>query len=319
MTTESAFVIELPEGHLAIHDLTVGAAAPDAPMVLAVHGITANGLSWQRIADEVHHRHGAGAVRFLAPDLRGRGDSRSAPAPFGLATHAADLASIASVFAAAPVLVGHSMGAFVSALAADLHPGRFASVVLVDGGLAFPVAPDLDVDAALKAVIGPAMDRLSMRFADPAAYLDFWGRHPALGPVLRGPACEAARRYIEHDLVRDGGANSGGDDAGHGDGLWRSTCSLAAVRADGADVLADPRAHAAVRLLARRGVPIDLLWARRGLLDEPQGLYDEGRLAALGVPEEVRVTAVDANHYDIVLGDVGVTAVADAIDRHLAA
>ena len=68
MTTESAFVIELPEGHLAIHDLTVGAAAPDAPEVLAVHGITANGLSWQRVADEVHHRHGPGAVRFLAPD-----------------------------------------------------------------------------------------------------------------------------------------------------------------------------------------------------------------------------------------------------------
>ena len=292
MTTESAFVIELPEGHLAIHDLTVGAAAPDAPVVLAVHGITANGLSWQRVADEVHHRHGPGAVRFLAPDLRGRGDSRSAPGPFGLETHAADLTSIASIFAAAPVLVGHSMGAFVSALAADL-----------------------DIDATLKAVIGPAMDRLSMRFADPAAYLDFWGRHPALGPVLRGAGGEAARRYIEHDLVRDGGS----DGADESDGPWRSTCSLAAVRADGADVLADPQTHAAVRNLAERGMPVDLLWARRGLLDEPQGLYDAARLAALDVPEAVRVTEVDANHYDIVLGDVGVTAVADAIDRHLAA
>ena len=315
MTTESAFVIELPEGHLAIHDLTVGAAAPDAPVVLAVHGITANGLSWQRVADEVHHRHGPGAVRFLAPDLRGRGDSRSAPGPFGLETHAADLTSIASIFAAAPVLVGHSMGAFVSALAADLHPQRFASVVLVDGGLAFPVAADLDIDATLKAVIGPAMDRLSMRFADPAAYLDFWGRHPALGPVLRGPAGEAARRYIEHDLVRDGGS----DGADESDGPWRSTCSLAAVRADGADVLADRQTHAAVRNVAERGVAVDLLWARRGLLDEPQGLYDAARLAALDVPESVRVTEVDANHYDIVLGDVGVMAVADAIDRHLAA
>ncbi|WP_404387137.1 alpha/beta hydrolase [Humibacillus xanthopallidus] len=325
MTTESAFVIELPEGHLAIHDLTVGAAAPDAPVVLAVHGITANGLSWQRVADEVHHRHGPGAVRFLAPDLRGRGDSRSAPGPYGLATHAADLASIASIFAAAPVLVGHSMGAFVSALAADLHPGRFAGVVLVDGGLAFPVAADLDIDATLRAVIGPAMDRLSMRFADPAAYLDFWGRHPALGPVLRGPAGEAARLYITHDLVDasedDSGDAAAGDGAGDGDGdgRWRSSCSLEAVRADGADVLSDPQTHAAVRRLAGRGVPVDLLWARRGLLDEPQGLYDDARLAALDVPETVRVTEVDANHYDIVLGDVGVAAVADAIDRHLAA
>jgi pimeloyl-ACP methyl ester carboxylesterase len=305
VSTESTFVIELPQGHLAIHDLTVGTAEPDAPVVLAVHGITANGLSWQRVADEVDRRHGPGAVRFLAPDLRGRGDSRSAPGPYGLATHAADLASIASVFAAAPVLVGHSMGAFVAALAADLHRDRFSGVVLVDGGLAFPVAPDLDIDATLKAVIGPAMDRLSMRFADPAAYLDFWAQHPALGPVLRGPGGEAARRYIEHDLVEDSS------------GQWRSTCVLEAVRADGADVLADPQAHAAVGHLAERGVPVELLWARRGLLDEPQGLYDEGRLAALNVPQQVRVTEVDANHYDIVLGEGGVSAVVDAIDRQL--
>ena len=52
-TTPSAFVIELPEGSLAIHDLSVGTPAPDAPVVLAVHGITANGLSWRRVADEV--------------------------------------------------------------------------------------------------------------------------------------------------------------------------------------------------------------------------------------------------------------------------
>jgi pimeloyl-ACP methyl ester carboxylesterase len=305
VSTESTFVIELPQGHLAIHDLTVGTAEPDAPVVLAVHGITANGLSWQRVADEVDRRHGSGAVRFLAPDLRGRGDSRSAPGPFGLATHAADLASIASVFAAAPVLVGHSMGAFVAALAADLHPDRFSGAVLVDGGLAFPVAPDLDIDATLQAVIGPAMDRLSMRFADPAAYLDFWAQHPALGPVLRGPGGDAARRYIEHDLVEAG--------SGH----WRSTCVLEAVRADGADGLADPQAHAAVSHLAESGVPVELLWARRGLLDEPQGLYDEGRLAALHVPQQVGVTEVDANHYDIVLGERGVSAVVDAIDRQL--
>ena len=38
----------------------------------------------------------------------------------------------------------------------------------------------LDIDAALHAVIGPAMARLSMRFADAEAYLDFWREHPAL-------------------------------------------------------------------------------------------------------------------------------------------
>jgi pimeloyl-ACP methyl ester carboxylesterase len=308
--TDPQFVIELPEGSLAIHDLTVGEARPDAPVVLAVHGITANGLSWQRVADEVHRRYGAGAIRFLAPDLRGRGASRSAPAPYGLAAHVEDLTSIASVFGAEPLLVGHSMGAFIAALAGATHPERFRGVVLVDGGLAFPAPEGLDIDAALEAVIGPAMARLTLRFDSAEAYLDFWQAHPALGPALRGEAGEAVRRYVLHDLVP-------AVEAPH---QLRSSCVLDAVRADGADVLADAATHAAVCRCVERGVPVDFIWASRGLLDEAQGLYDEDRLARLELPSEVVVTHVaDANHYTVILDEAGTRSIVDAIDRQLGA
>ncbi len=73
----------------------------------------------------------------------------------------------------------------------------------------------------------------------------------------------------------------------------------------------------ALRTAVADGVGAELVWARRGLLDEPQGLYDEGRLAALDLPDGVRTTEVDANHYDVILGDRGVAAVADALDRQL--
>lgn len=305
MTTEPAFVMELPVGSVAIHDLTVGTPADDAPVVLAVHGITANGLSWREVADEVDRRHGS-AVRFLAPDLRGRAASAAAAGPYGLQTHVADLATIASIFGAQPVLVGHSMGAFIAGLAVATHRDRFAGAVLVDGGLAFPAPEGLDIDAALKAVIGPAMDRLSMRFASPAAYVEFWSEHPALGPALRGPAGDALRAYLEHDLVP-------------ADGQWRSSCVIEAVRADGADVLTDAETHGAVARAAADGTGMDFVWAHRGLLDEAQGLYDKDRLAALGVPDEVTVQDVDANHYTVILEEPGVTAIADAIDRRLAA
>ena len=62
---------------------------------------------------------------------------------------------------------------------------------------------------------------------------------------------------------------------------------------------------------------MELVWAHRGLMDEPQGLYDPARLAALGLPEALRTTDVDANHYSVVLEDAGVTAVADAVERML--
>lgn len=307
--TDPGFVIELPEGSLAIHDLTVGEVREDAPVVIAVHGITANGLSWQRVADEIDRRHGSGAVRFLAPDLRGRAASRTAPGPYGLASHVEDLTSIASVFGAEPLLVGHSMGAFIAALAGATHPERFRGVVLVDGGLAFPAPAGLDIDATLQAVIGPAMERLRMRFPSEAAYVEFWQAHPALGPVLRGEAGEAVRRYVLHDLVRVA------DDPEE----YASSCVLDAVRADGADVLADQATHAAVRRCLELGIPVEFIWASRGLLDEPQGLYDDARIAALDVPPSVPMTRVDdANHYSVILEKAGIQAIADAIDRQLA-
>ncbi len=57
-----------------------------------------------------------------------------------------------------------------------------------------------------------------------------------------------------------------------------------------------------------------LLWAARGLMDERQGLYDEGRLAALDVPPRVRVRHVgDTNHYDVLLADAAVDVLAEEL------
>ncbi len=293
---------------LAVHDLSVGEPAGDAPVVVAVHGITANGLSWTRVAEEIARRRGPGSVRVLAPDLRGRGDSRAVAGPYGVAAHADDVLAIADALGSRPVLVGHSMGAFVVALAAARGPERVAGVALVDGGLAFPVPAGLDVDAALQAVIGPAMARLGMRFASPNAYVDFWRRHPAVGPTLDGPRGRAVRRFLLHDLVP----------AEHANGEWVSSCVLAAVRADGAGILADAEVHGAAAKAVAAGVPVELLWAERGLMDEPQGLYDEQRLAALGLPATIRVTPVPAvNHYTVVFADPGVAVVVDAVERLL--
>jgi pimeloyl-ACP methyl ester carboxylesterase len=301
MTAASrSFEVEVAGGRLVVHELAAG--RPDGPTVLAVHGITANALMWQPLADALAARHPD--VRVVAPDLRGRADSRDVVGGAGLAVHARDLLATARQLGVRPLLLGHSMGAFVKGLTAATEPDAVTGAVLVDGGLAFPAPPGLDIDAALQAVIGPAMERLSLRFADLDAYVDFWAKHPALGPLLDGPAGGAVRRYLAHDLVRS-------------DSEWVSSCRLDVVRADGADVLVDAASHAAVGRAVRAGVPMELLWSARGLLDEPQGLYDEGRLAALEVPDDVRVTGVDANHYSVVLAEPGLSAVADAVERLL--
>jgi pimeloyl-ACP methyl ester carboxylesterase len=300
------FRIELPERSLDVHDVSVGDPEPQAPVVVAVHGITANGLSWLCVAGELFRRRGPGSVRFLAPDLRGRACSRAASGPYGLSTHADDVLAIADVFGARPVLVGHSMGAFVTALASSRAPDRLAGSVLIDGGFAFPPPAGLDIDAALTAIIGPAMTRLSMRFRSPEAYLDFWRAHPALGPVLDGPQGPEVRRYVLHDLVETE------------DRQWVSSCVLEAIRADGADTLAHEETHAGAAKAVAAGLPTEFLWAARGFQNEPEGLYDDGRIAALSLPPEVRVTPLeDVNHYSAVFAPEGTAAVVDAIERRL--
>ena len=93
---------------------------------------------------------------------------------------------------------------------------------------------------------------------------------------------------------------------------------LAAVRADGRGMLVHPLLSGAVRAAVEAGVPMELLWAPRGLFDEPQGMYDEERLAVLGLPEALRVTQVpDTNHFSILLGAEGIAAIGDAVERHL--
>ena len=262
----------------------------DGPVVLAAHGITANALSWSLVAE-----HLGGACSLVAPDLRGRAGSTAVPGPYGMATHAADLVAVLDALEVGEVtIVGHSMGAFVAAVAALRYPERVRELVLVDGGVGFPAPPGADLDTVLQAVIGPAMQRLQMTFPSLDAYLDFWRPHPA----LRGDWSPQLEEYLARDLI--GKAPT-----------FRSSCALDAVRSDGGEVLRGEEALGAVH---RMQAPATLLWAERGLLDQPQGLYDDQRLAQAALPGSVRVVPVrDVNHYSVLLSARGAAVVAEHV------
>ncbi|RBY80958.1 alpha/beta hydrolase [Geodermatophilus sp. TF02-6] len=284
-------------GELAV--LHWAADAPGAPIAVLVHGITGNAMAWARVAGAL-----AGEFEVVAPDLRGRAASAGLPGPYGIEAHAADVAALLDRFGAdrdagadAAVLVGHSMGAFVAALAAaGTARDRVHGLVLVDGGLAFPQPPGADLDAMLSAVLGPALDRLSMTFPDLAAVRAFWAQHPAVGPWVDVPSVAA---YLARDVQGEPPA-------------LRSACVPEAVRVDGGDVLLNERVLEATADLP---VPATLLWAARGLLDQTPGLYDEGRLAQLGLePSGITAREVpDTNHYSIIWAPRGVEAVAAAV------
>ena len=294
--------LEVPVAGGSLH---VGVAGPEpgtpgVPVVLAVHGITGSHRSWAGVA-----RHLGDAATFLAPDLRGRGESTRVGEPFGLAAHVADLLAVLDhAGCARAVLAGHSMGAYIVARFAAAAPDRLSAAVLVDGGLPLPVPPDIDADTLLAAVLGPSLARLRMTFPSVEAYRDFWRAHPALAA---GEWTDDVDDYVAYDL---GPPET--DPAG--ETVYRSRVSEAAVRADGRDLLDGDAGRKALGSLAD---PCVLLWAARGLQNEDRPLLPAETIAdARALLPHLAVTEVpDTNHYLILLGDREAGVVAAEIRR----
>ncbi|KRA23665.1 alpha/beta hydrolase [Microbacterium sp. Root61] len=280
-------------------DLRVGVwDAPDATEdVLVVHGVTSSHLAWPFVVDELP------GVRVIAPDLRGRGRSNELTGPAGMRAHAADLAATLDALGIErTVVVGHSMGAFVAVVFADLYPERVSRLVLVDGGLPLDVPAGLDTDTLVAGILGPTAARLSMRFADAGEYLDFWRRHPA----FREHWTPELESYLAYDLVDDGS------------GALRPATSYETTADDTVDM---NTGTALPDALARLRHPTLFVSVPRGLQDETPGLYAPAHLErVLAAAPDVRHRFVDGlNHYTIVMSPEGAREVAALVREELAA
>ncbi|MEV7570172.1 alpha/beta fold hydrolase [Streptomyces tanashiensis] len=291
MTTRTPQEIAVP---VRGGDLAVTRWPGEGPAVIALHGIMGNSLSFGAVAEQL------GDIDLYAPDLRGRARSAGLPAPYGIPAHVDDVLAVLDHLGLRQVLLlGHSLGAFTTAVAAARHPERFPRVVLVDGGLGFPIPGGADLDEVIESVIGPAMHRLRTTFPDGDAYRANFREHPAF-TAHWSPHIQA---YVDRDLAGEPPA-------------MRSSCVLDAVRADGAGPVGDAETLAAIHRPEVRGT---MLWAERGVMNEPQGLYDEGRLAAGGLPSDRITTRLvdDTNHYTILFAENATAAVAEAVRGEL--
>lgn len=124
---------------LSVHELEAGgyrwryverdADRAGAPTLVLVHGYTGSKENWYRLAEALGRRY-----RLVIPDLPGWGESeRKAGADYGYAAQAANLAAFIDKIADGPVvLIGHSMGGGVVAVAAARYPDDVARVGLLD-------------------------------------------------------------------------------------------------------------------------------------------------------------------------------------------
>ncbi|WP_343234339.1 alpha/beta hydrolase [Microbacterium salsuginis] len=271
-------------------------AVADAPDVLLIHGVTSSHLAWPFVVD------GLPGVRAIAPDLRGRGASNTLEGPAGMSAHAADLAAALDALGIErAVVVGHSMGAFVAVVLAHRYPERVSRLVLVDGGLPLDVPAGLSTDELVAGILGPTAARLSMRFADPGEYIEFWRRHPA----FRADWTPELEQYLAYDLVDDG------------HGALRPATSYDTTADDTRDMNTGGALPAALAGLQH---PVRMVTAPRGLQDEPPGLYAPEHLARVlaAHPEIAHERLEGLNHYTIVMSPAGADIVAAVVREELA-
>jgi lipase len=101
---------------------------PDASPIVCLHGVTAHGERFKRLAEE----RWAERFRIVAPDLRGHGRSGYEP-PWTIATHVADvLETLDALDVGAANWVGHSFGGRLILELAAAHPERVHRAVLLD-------------------------------------------------------------------------------------------------------------------------------------------------------------------------------------------
>ncbi len=133
--------------------------------VFCVHGITANHKTFQIIANCLHENK----MHVYALDLRGRGRSERPYGPYGIETHVKDIIAIIEKLKLKNViLIGHSLGCFISIHTVASHPEYFKGLVLLDGGGILNVWQKLRALSAIR----PSLSRLGQKFSSKEDYFE---------------------------------------------------------------------------------------------------------------------------------------------------
>ena len=281
------------------------AVVADPPLVLALHGITANRLAFLPLIEALD-----GEVEFVAYDARGRGrsDKPADPASYGHARHVADAAAVlATLGRRADVVMGQSMGAWDGLLLAARHADLVGALVLGDGGYFTDLPADTEPAAFADSVMGPGWLARMQAVAPSREFLFTALRTVAPFRDSWSPQLEA---------MFDAGLET------LPDGSVRNVCSPVGAETDALDYF-EPRHDPYVRRdLANVSCPVHLVRAPRGFDISPDTaapLMSEQAVEEFGqaVPQLVVETVPDTNHYTVNFGKAGVVALAEAIRKGL--
>jgi lipase len=277
--------------------LHVGIWGDGGPVLICAHGLSANHMSYQALANEL-----SDDFTLVAPDHRGRGRSSNITGPWGMKAHADDVAAVMRYLdlKTVPLMLGHSMGAFISAVTHHRYGERIDQLLFIDGGLPlFDRIPEgASPEDLVTSIVGPAMTRLNKEFSSVQEYLAFWRQHPALQEFWDADL----ENYFRYELAGD---------------IPHLKCSVNKVAILG-DTESQLMSHDVANALAALRAPVTFLQAPRGIMNDGP-IYPLDRLAIMQqrIPQfEVKVIE-DVNHYSILMAQSGARQIAGIVRQLL--
>lgn len=130
----------------------------DKGTIIAIHGLTGTHKNMHYYAETLK-----GDYRFIAVDLRGRGNSSATDEEPSIFKHAEDIIDlIKALKIEQPILMGHSMGAFISSLVAS-QLDDVKGLVLLDGAA--------EMSEHQRGIVQPSLGRLSKEYDSQESYV----------------------------------------------------------------------------------------------------------------------------------------------------
>ncbi|UUX35095.1 alpha/beta fold hydrolase [Fundicoccus culcitae] len=257
-------IVEIGESKLKIFDNNGG----DRGTIIGIHGLTGNGMQLN-----FYSKHFAKeGYRVITMDLRGRGESSEGEKPSSIFNHAEDIkALIEALGISNPILMGYSMGGFISAIVASEIPD-VKGVVLLDGAAT--------MTEHQKPIVEPSFSRLSKHWSSQEEYVQTVAQgYEAFGI----PTDENIVSVLTYE-IKD-----------HGD-YWENKAEEATIREDWSTFWEFDISKYGQTI----NVPVLLIICEGNIGSNPPLFLDEHYTKTIESIKDITVFHTPANHYNLV-------------------
>jgi pimeloyl-ACP methyl ester carboxylesterase len=213
-----------------------------------------------------------GEYRVLSVDLRGRGNSAKIGSESSIFQHAEDIIELIKTLKInRPILLGHSMGAFISSIVAS-KLRTIKAVVLLDGAA--------NMSEHQKAIVQPALGRLSKTYSSKENYVEEMKQiYHMLGVTWN----ETLQEAVEYEVKQVGGH-------------WENKSSEAGILGDFASFYGyNPK-----EICSNITCPVLLVYAKGKIGRLPPLFYQGDYDVTLASTKNIEKVISDCNHYTMV-------------------